>query len=161
MVAKPICLYAERPLKKTCPLHRCERILALQVLRELHSSSIFDCAHFGPAAIGSVPPTREDTLMGSDVNPVFRLEKAASIARRRLRNQQCRLPKTWQESYEEASLSRELRTAVSGENGEMHKLNGFRFRSTERCVLLLATATDDSLSPQRPNIQGSKLVREV
>lgn len=75
MVAKPICLYADRPLKKTCPLHRCERILALQVLRELHSSSIFDCAHFGPAAIGSVPPTREATLMGSAVNPVFRLEK--------------------------------------------------------------------------------------
>jgi hypothetical protein len=128
MVAKPICLYAERPLKKTCPLHRCERILALQVLRELHSSSNFDCAHFGPAAIGSVPPTREK-LMGTDVNLAFRLEKAASIARRRLRNERCRLPKTWQESCEEVSLSRELRTAVSGENGEMHKLNGFRIQT--------------------------------
>jgi hypothetical protein len=161
MVAKPICLYADRPLKKTCPAPSFERILALQVLRELHSSSIFDCVHFGRAAIGSIPPTREETLMGSVVNPRLPLGKAASIARRRLRNQRCRLRKTWQGSYEEASLSRELRTAVSGENGEMQKLNGFRFRSTERCVLLLAAATDDSLSPQGPNIQGSKLVREV
>jgi len=31
--------------------------------------------HFGTVAIGGVPSTREETLMGSDVNLVFRLEK--------------------------------------------------------------------------------------
>src|ERR1700693_3850735 len=31
--------------------------------------------HFGTAAIGGVPSTREETLMGSEVNLVFRLEK--------------------------------------------------------------------------------------
>jgi adenylate cyclase len=31
--------------------------------------------HFGPIAIGGVPSTREETLMGSEVNLVFRLEK--------------------------------------------------------------------------------------
>ena len=31
--------------------------------------------HFGPVAIGGVPSTREETLMGSEVNLVFRLEK--------------------------------------------------------------------------------------
>ena len=31
--------------------------------------------HFGTAALGGVPSTREETLMGSDVNLVFRLEK--------------------------------------------------------------------------------------
>jgi adenylate cyclase len=31
--------------------------------------------HFGPVAIGGVPSTREETLMGSEVNLAFRLEK--------------------------------------------------------------------------------------
>jgi adenylate cyclase len=31
--------------------------------------------HFGTVAIGGVPSTREETLMGSEVNLVFRLEK--------------------------------------------------------------------------------------
>lgn len=31
--------------------------------------------HFGPVAIGGVPSTREETLIGSEVNLVFRLEK--------------------------------------------------------------------------------------
>jgi adenylate cyclase len=31
--------------------------------------------HFGPVAIGGVPATREETLMGNEVNLVFRLEK--------------------------------------------------------------------------------------
>jgi len=34
--------------------------------------------HFGTVAIGGVPSTREETLMGSEVNLVFRLEKVLS-----------------------------------------------------------------------------------
>ncbi len=34
--------------------------------------------HFGNVAIGGVPSTREETLMGSEVNLVFRLEKLLS-----------------------------------------------------------------------------------
>lgn len=43
---------------------------------QLHDQPPFRfVVHFGPVAIGGVPSTREETLMGSEVNLVFRLEK--------------------------------------------------------------------------------------
>src|SRR5262249_50095529 len=35
--------------------------------------------HFGSVAIGGVPSTHEETLMGSEVNLVFRLEKVLAV----------------------------------------------------------------------------------
>jgi adenylate cyclase len=50
-------------------------INALKKAQESEDPQFRFVVHFGTAAIGGVPSTREETLMGSEVNLVFRLEK--------------------------------------------------------------------------------------
>jgi adenylate cyclase len=50
-------------------------ISALKIEQERNGPSFRFVVHFGAVAIGGVPSTREETLMGSEVNLVFRLEK--------------------------------------------------------------------------------------
>lgn len=48
---------------------------ALKTEQERDAPSFRFVLHFGTVAIGGVPSTREETLMGSEVNLIFRLEK--------------------------------------------------------------------------------------
>ena len=48
---------------------------ALKTEQERDAPAFRFVVHFGTVAIGGVPSTREETLMGSEVNLIFRLEK--------------------------------------------------------------------------------------
>jgi adenylate cyclase len=67
--------------------------------------------HFGTVAVGGVPSTREETLMGSEVNLVFRLEKLLSLL-----GEPCAISDSAQEKLGESVPCRSL--------GE-HALKGF------------------------------------
>jgi adenylate cyclase len=53
-------------------------IAALKEAQTLHDPHFRFVVHHGPVAIGGVTSLREETLMGSEVNFVFRLEKVAA-----------------------------------------------------------------------------------
>jgi adenylate cyclase len=56
-------------------------ILALKELQQKQSPAFRFVVHFGPVAIGGVASMGEESLIGSELNLIFRLEKLASSLR--------------------------------------------------------------------------------
>jgi adenylate cyclase len=54
-------------------------ISALKAAQEHDGPQFRFVVHFGAVAVGGVPSTREETLIGSEVNLAFRLEKVLAL----------------------------------------------------------------------------------
>jgi class 3 adenylate cyclase len=66
------------PEAETTPQEIVAIISALKQLQRKESPAFRMVMHFGPVAIGGVASMGEESLMGSEVNLIFRLEKLAS-----------------------------------------------------------------------------------
>ena len=72
------------PETSTSPEEIVAVISALKELQRKEGPAFRLVVHFGPVAVGGIASMGEESLMGGDVNLIFRLEKLASFARRAL-----------------------------------------------------------------------------